>query len=477
MVVFRVALLFVVLIANVVFCVPALANVEFDQETIDKLDALVDSKVSWAGNTPAYSILIDQGGEIVYERNTGFADIGNRIPATRNTVYKLGSITKSFTALAVLQLVEKGEIDLDGTVSNYLADFEGPASEVTVRQLLAHTSGIPNYTALPEAAPILSGLVTTREDIVALFRDKPLEFEPGSNYSYSNSGYYLLGLIIEAVSEQDYFDYINTNIFEPFDLQATYAGDYAEIVSPQARGYLVTPDGYVNAVQTPQLTPFSAGTLDGSAADLIKYRRAVFKSETTSEQLRDLITTTGTFPGGVKQRYALGALTITDFYGHRKWGHSGSIAGFASHHEYFPDDDITIVAFVNANGAPVGLGSLIPKMAREIFSVPQPGDTEVDVSPQLLESYVGKYRMSPFRLYGEFARIVLKEGDLKLQINDDDENPSLIPLFPRADNEFVLAIDDELRIRFMTEAGEVTGLELFNYDRVMPAYKIQPKQE
>jgi len=470
----RAAILFVVLFANVVFCYPAQAKVEFDQETIGKIDALVSSKVNWTGDTPAYSILIDQGGEIVYERNIGFADIGNHIPATRDTVFKLGSITKSFTALAVLQLGEKDKIDLDATVSHYLPDLEGPASIVTVRQLLTHTSGIPNYTALPEARPMMSGLVTTREDIVALFRDKPLEFEPGSHYSYSNSGFYLLGLIIEAASGQDYFEYLKVNVFEPLDLQATYAGDYAQIVSPQARGYLVTAEGYVNAVPTPQLTPFSAGTLDASAADLIKYRRAVFKSAATSDSLRDLIITTGTFPDGVKQRYALGALSITDFYGHRKWGHSGSISGFASHHEYFPDDDITIVAFVNANGAPIGLGSLIAKMSREIYSVPQPSDTEAEVSLQLMESYVGKYRMSPFRLFGEYARIVLNDGALQLQVNDDDENPSLIPLFPRADNEFVLAIDDELRIRFIRKAGEVTGLELFNYDSVMPAYRLRP---
>ena len=120
------------------------------------------------------------------------------------------------------------------------------------------------------------------------------------------------------------------------------------------------------------------------------------------------------------------------------------------------------------------MGSLVAKISREIFSIPQPGDTEIEVSRQLLETYVGKYRMSPFRLFGEFARIVLKDEDLQLQVNDDDENPSLIPLFPRADNEFVLAIDDELRIRFITEAGEVAGLELFNYNGVMPAYRIQP---
>jgi len=462
----------VVLAVLLVFCFPAQGRVEINQETIDKIDALVSSKVIWSGDTPAYSILIDQGGEIVYERNIGFADIGNRVPATRDTVYKIGSITKSFTALAILQLVEEGTVDLDARVSQYLTDFVGPASEVTVRQLLTHTSGITNYTALPEAQPKLSWVQTTREDIVGLFRGKPLEFNPGTHYSYSNSGYYLLGLIVEAVSGQDYFDYLKTNVFEPLGLKSTYAGKYEEIVQQQARGYVATPDGFANAPPLSQLTPFSAGILDASAADLIEYRRGVFKSVAISERLRGLVTTTGTFPDGVKQRYALGALSITDFHGHRKWGHSGGISGFASYHDYFPDDDITVVVLVNANGAPISPANLAVKMAREIYSVPQPPETEVEVPEKLLESYVGRYQMQPFIFAGASKRIVLNDGVLRLQINDDDENPVQIPVFPRPGNEFVLAIDDEIRLRFISSSGEVTGLELFNADGAMPAFRL-----
>jgi len=476
MVPLRAAILCAVFFANVVFCYPVQAKVEFNQETINRLDVLVSSKISWSGDSPAYSILIDQGGEIVYERNIGYADIGNHVPATRNTVYKIGSITKSYTALAVLQLVEKGEIDLDANVSTYLKDYEGPAGNVTVRNLLTHTSGIPNYTALPEAREKLSWAVTTREDIVDLFKDKPLEFEPGSNFSYSNSGYYLLGLIVEAVSGSDYYDYIKTNVFESFDLKATFTGDYAEIVPQQARGYTVTPEGFANADPTLKLAPFSAGSLDASAADLIKYRRAVFKSESISQELREMVTQTSAFPGGIQMRYALGALLVSDFHGHRRWGHSGGISGFGSYHAYFPDDDITLVVLVNANGAPISPGNLAVKMAREIFMVPQPGDSEVEVSEQVLESYVGKYSMSPFRLFGEFARIVLKDGVLQLQANDDDENPSLIPLSARAVNEFVLAMGDELRIRFISETGQVTGLELLTSGGAMPASKIPATQ-
>ncbi len=469
----RRAALFVVLLVNIVFSGSAQSKVEFNQEIIENIDALVSSRLSWSGDTPAYSILIDQGGEIVYERNSGYADIGNQIPATRNTVYKIGSLSKSYTALLILQLVEKGEIDLDAEVAHYLKEYEGPASRVTIRQLLTHTSGIPNYTALPGAMPMMSWVVTTRDDIVGLFRDKALEFEPGSQYSYSNSGYYLLGLIIEAVSGSDYFDYLETSLLEPFGLKATFTGDYAEIVPHQARGYTVTSGGYARADPVPQLTPFSAGTLESSAADLLKYRRMVFKSPLSSQKLRDLITQTNTFPDGTKQRYALGGLLISDFQGHRRWGHSGSISGFGSHQDYFADEDITLIVLVNADGAPISPGSLAVKIAREIFMIPQPKETGVKVSEQVLETCTGKYRMSPFRVFGEFIWIVLKDGELQLQLNDED-NSSLIPLLPQSANEFVLATDDEIRLRFVSDSGRVTGLEVLTSIGAMPASRITP---
>jgi D-alanyl-D-alanine carboxypeptidase len=462
---------FIALLAQLVFCLPVLAAVHFDDELKDRIDALVTSKVPWTGYTPSYSILIDQGGQTVYERNIGYADIGNRIPATHDTVYKVGSITKSYTALAILQLVEKGQIDLDANISKYLADLQGVSANATVRQLLTHSSGITNYTALPEARSIMTWKVTTRDDIVDLFEGKALDFEAGTQYSYSNSGYYLLGLIIESVSGQDYFEYLQEQVFDPLHLEATYSGAYDEIVPHQARGYVVTEDGFANADPTSKLTPFSAGILEASAADLVKYRRAVFNSEATSAELLELVTTTETFPGGIPHRYALGALVKRDFYGHPSWGHSGGITGFTTHHEYFPDDDLTVIVLVNANGAPISPGSLATKMAREIYSIPQPEQTTVEVSEQLLASYAGKYQMSPYRHFGEFINVVFKDGLLQLQLSDD-ENPQFMPLSAMPGNEFALPIDDEIRLRFVSASGQVTGLELIMSGTVSSGHRL-----
>jgi len=443
-----------------------------DGSLAQRLDDLVSEMVSWSGATPAYSIAIDQGGEIVYEKHLGFADIGNRVPASRETTFKIGSISKSYTALAVLQLVEQGKVDLDAAVSRYLPDLAGPAAGATIRELLTHTSGIPNYTDLSETRPLLEWSEPTRDEIVALFQDEALEFVPGTRYSYSNSGYYLLGLVIESVSGKDYFDHLESGILVPLGLNATYSGDYADIVSNQARGYVATPEGFENAAPTSHLAPFSAGMLEASAADVARYRRGVFTSPEISAKLRDLVTKTGRFSDGTDHFYSLGALVISDFHGHRRFEHNGGITGFVSEHVYFPNHDLTIVVLVNANGAPVSPDALAASLSRKILGVAEPDATEVEVPEQLLESYAGLYPMKPLWLAGEFKRVVLEDGSLLLQLDPDGEQPTQIPLLPRTDREFALAIDEGIRIRFVVEQGQVRGLEVLSEGRVSPAQRI-----
>lgn len=448
------------------------AEGRFDDELVRRLADVVSSSVTWSGDTPAYSIVVNQGGEIVYESYIGFADIGNRVPATRDTVFKIGSISKSFTALAVLQLVEQGKLDLDASVSKYLPDLAEPAANATIRELLTHTSGIPTYTDKSETRPLLEWSEPTREYVLDLFQTKDLEFAAGTRYNYSNSGYYLLGLLIESVSEQDYFEFLKDNILRPLGLTATYSGAYEEVVPYQARGYVVTADGFQHAPPTHHLAPFAAGMLSASAADVARYRHRIFTSPAISQRLRELITTTGRFVDGTDHRYSLGALVISDFHGYRRIEHNGAISGFVGEHVYFPDHDLTVVVLVNANGAPVSPDSLAAALSREIFGIPEPDVMEVEVSQQLLESYVGLYRMSPFWLAGEFKRVVFENGILALQIDPDSEHPARIPLLPRAEGEFALAIDETIRIRFLAEEDQVQGLEVDVGGQVSPARRV-----
>ncbi len=454
------------------------APVQFDDELVQELDDLVSATVPWTGETPAYSIVVDQGGKIVYERHIGFADIGNRVTASRDTVFKIGSITKSYTALAILQLVEQGKVDLDAKISSYLPDLEQPSAEVTIRQLLSHTSGIPTYTDQSETRPLLEWTEPTRSDVLDMFQTKDLEFVPGTRYSYSNSGYYLLGLVIESVSGQDYFEFLKPNVLVPLDLAETYSGAYGEVVPNQARGYVVGPDGIQHAPPTHQLATFSAGVLEASAADVAKYRHGIFNSPEISQQLRDLVTITDKFDSGIDHHYSLGALMISDFHGHRRFEHNGGLSGFVSEHVYFPDHNLTIVVLVNANGAPVSPEHLVAKLSRRVLGIPEPQATVVDISPRTLESYTGLYQMDPFWLAGEFMRVDLQDDSLALQLYPGSDRQAEIRLLPRGEAEFALAIDESIRIRFAVAKGEVRGLEVTTSSGVSPARRLnEPPQE
>ncbi|MCP4302695.1 MAG: beta-lactamase family protein, partial [Gammaproteobacteria bacterium] len=448
------------------------ASPNFDDELVQALDEIVSATVPWTGETPAYSIVVDQGGELVYERYIGFADIGNRVPASRDTVFRIGSISKSYTALAVLQLVEQGKVNLDAKVSNYLPDVEQPSSEVTIRQLLTHTSGVPTYTDQSETRPLLEWTDPTRSHVLDMFQAKDLEFAPGSRYSYSNSGYYLLGLVIEAVSGQDYFEFLQTSILRPLELDETYAGTYEEIVSNRAQGYVAGPDAFENAPPTHQLATFSAGMLEASAADVARYRRSIFRSPKISRQLRKLVTTRDKFDDDIDHYYSLGALVISDFHGHRRFEHNGGLSGFVSEHVFFPDHDLTIVVLINANGAPVSPENLSASLSRKILGIAEPKVTEVDVSPGTLGSYTGLYQMDPFWLAGEFMRVVLKDDSLLLQLYAGSDRQAEIPLLSRGEAVFALAIDESIQIRFVAEKGNVEGLEVVTSSGVSPARRL-----
>ncbi|MEQ9463418.1 MAG: serine hydrolase domain-containing protein [Haliea sp.] len=421
-------------------------------------------EIPWQGLTPAYTVLVDLGGETVYSKSVGFADLEHRVTADLDTVYQLGSITKSYTAHLVLQLVVQGSLQLQGRVVDYLPDYTGPGRHASLQQLLTHTSGIANYTALSAGQAILSWVPNQREDILQLFADTPLDFEPGSHFLYSNSGYYLLGLVLEAVTGEDYYALLQDRILDPLGLARTYSGRYEDIVDKRARGYLVTPDGFHNAAPTPYLTPFAAGSIQATAADLAHYRRAFFTSPRIADSLRELATRTLVFADGTPQTYALGALTRNEHLGYTVWAHGGSISGFRSHHAYYPELDMTIVVLTNAGNPPVAPAVL----SRQISSVllgEEPVMQEalaIQPAPERLRQFAGNYLMTPFRITADgLFSLLYRDGTLlaRLGAADDEQAPTL-PLTAVGPREFVAEGGMDLQVRLREKDGVVAGLEI-----------------
>ena len=231
------------------------------------------------------SVLVAEHGQVIYSKGLGLADREWGVPNAADTKFRIGSITKTFTAIAVMKLAEQGAIKLDATVSDYLPEYpRANGAKITIRQLLNHTSGIPNYTEFPGYWREFSRQPLTTESLVKLFADSALRFEPGARFQYSNSGYVLLGAIIEKVTGQPYEQALAQRIFEPAGMKNTGYDRTRPLLLQRARGYDHTFAGYANAPYVDMSVPFSAGALYSTVGDLYLLDRALAEGKLLSKE-------------------------------------------------------------------------------------------------------------------------------------------------------------------------------------------------
>jgi len=234
--------------------------------------------------------LVAENGKVVYKGAFGMANMEWDIPNAPDTKFRLGSITKQFTATVILQLVEQGKIKLDGKLSDYLPDYRKDTGEkVTIHHLLTHTSGIPSYTSLPGFFENVSRNPYKVADFVKKYASGDLEFEPGSKFSYNNSGYFLLGAIIERVTGKTYEQVLKENIFDPLGMKNSGYDHYDTILPKRAAGYRLTPNGYVNAPYLDMSLPYAAGSLYSTVEDLYLWDQALYTDKLLTAQSKALM--------------------------------------------------------------------------------------------------------------------------------------------------------------------------------------------
>jgi CubicO group peptidase (beta-lactamase class C family) len=358
-------------------------------------------------------------------------------------------------------------------LSEYLPDYKGPARDTTVRHLLDHTAGIPNYMGeIPGVAEQVERANLSRKQMVELFSSQTLNFSKGERFSYTNSGYYLLGLIIESVSGTTYYEFLQENIFKPFGMTRTYNGNDAEIISDRVNGYANAKDGHINAAPWSYLVPFSAGSLESTLGDLVMYRRGVFHHP-NFESVRKLVVQQNQLKDGTTNFYAQGALIISAPDGHRKISHPGSIWGFSSNHSYYPDEDITIVVLTNNQAEAPSPVSLERKMARVIFGIEQPEIKNLTLSQEEVAEYAGDYELRPFIFGSTVYGFIASEGHLYLRFGGAAiEQSPMIPLLSQGDNKFIVAIDDEWVLQFSVAEDGSKHFELNLLDGVFFGHEI-----
>jgi CubicO group peptidase (beta-lactamase class C family) len=403
------------------------------------------------------SVLVAKGTEVVLNKGYGSANLEWDVPNSPATKFRLGSITKQFTAASILLLQERGKLNVQDPVKKYLADAPAAWDKITIYHVLTHTSGIPSFTSFPEYAK-WEPFATTAAEEVAWFRDRPLDFAPGEKWSYSNSGYVLLGYLIEKITGGSYEKFVRENIFTPLDMKDSGYDLNSAVIARRATGYTAGKNGLENAGFVNMTIPFAAGALYSTTEDLLKWEQGLFGGKLLSAASLKTMTTP------FKNDYACG-LSVETKDGRKVIEHGGGIEGFNTQLTYYPDDKLTVVVLANVNGS--APGEIAAKLAAVAHGEPVKLPTErkeATVDPKVLARYVGTYEL----MAGTDMLITL-EGN---QLSEKLGGQATFPIFPESETMFFLKVVDA-QIEFVKDAGgAVTALILHQGGRDQKAPRI-----
>lgn len=277
-------------VLSLVFTLVAFRIDSHAQDKVSKIDELVETYYDSRQFTGA--VLVAEGGKVIYKKGFGLANREWNIPNTPDTKFRLGSITKQFTSMLILQLVEQGKIDLEGKLSDYLPYYrKDTGSRVTVHHLLTHSSGIPSYTSIPNFFEDISRDPYPVKEFVEKYCSGDLEFEPGSKFLYNNSGYFLLGAIIEEITGKTYEETLKQRIFDPIGMKNSGYDRHDQIIPNRATGYSITFDGCLNAPYLDMSLPYAAGSLYSTAEDLYLWDQALYTEKLLPAKTKELLFT------------------------------------------------------------------------------------------------------------------------------------------------------------------------------------------
>jgi CubicO group peptidase (beta-lactamase class C family) len=393
------------------------------------------------------SVLVARDGKVVFSKGYGFANAEFEIPNTPQTKFRLGSITKQFTAAAILLLQERGKLSVQDPICRYIENCPSTWSEITIHHLLSHTGGIPNFTSFPDYLPKMMMPVTTQE-MIARFKDKPLDFKPGEKWAYSNSGYFLLGYIIEKAAGEAYESFLQKNIFEPLKLTSTGYDHHGTILKKRATGYSMSKGEIVNSLPIDMTQPYSAGSLYSTVEDLFLWNEALFSGKLLSAKSLEAMLTP------VKNNYGYG-LGIQMKAGRKIISHGGGINGFSTVITRFADEKLTLVVLRNADYGSPAPGPISQALAAIVFGEKYeiPGTAvAVKVDPKIYDAYAGRYELAP-----NFILTISREGDRLLA--RATEQPQF-ELFPESETKYFLK-EVDAKVTFVRDAaGKVTHLIL-----------------
>lgn len=391
---------------------------------------------------PGVAIAVVKDGKLVHNEGYGIANLEWHCPIRPDTVFCLASITKQFTATAIMLLEREGKLRLDDPITTYLPDYPTHDRTITITHLLNHTSGIKSYTSLDNFMLDISKKDLSPGDLLVYFKDLPLVFEPGTHFLYNNSGYHLLGLIIEKIAGKSYEQFIQQHIFQPLGMHHSYYMRNEAIIPRRASGYTKTPEGYRQSEYLNMLIPYAAGSLGSTVEDLIRWDAALREERLLDAATQEQMYTPLLLTDGRTEEYGFG-FRVTSYEGHRLVGHGGGIPGFHTFMARFLDDNMMIV--VLANMPDIDVEKITRKIARHLFDLPAIVRTPVTLSSAMLNKAVGTY------IFADGSSLEIERAEDRLTLHD----PFEYSLLPISETTFYASQDEEFLVEFADEQDGV----------------------
>jgi CubicO group peptidase (beta-lactamase class C family) len=375
----------------------------------------VDSIVTAArasGPVAGLTVAVVHGRQTLVLKGYGLADVELNVMTPDRAVYEIGSVTKQFTAAAILQLAEQGKLSLDDELATYVPHFRAEGHHVTLRRLLDHTSGIKGYTEIAEFGGLRMRTLS-RDTIVALVGAQPFDFAPGEAMRYNNSAYFFLGLVIERVSGVSYETYVQQHLFAPAGMRDSRYCSNSALVPRRAIGYDVANGQLRMAEYLDQTWPYAAGSLCATAGDLVAWTQALHSGRILGPVAYRELLSPGVLTDGTRLRYASGVAVGDSLLGHRAIYHDGAIPGFSSALVYLPDESLTIAVLMNTLG-PVRPLAIATSIIRALLGDHSPTGIAFHGSG---EDYGGKYR--GIGRSGEPMILTVRAADGSLTLQQD----------------------------------------------------------
>jgi len=437
------------LILLIAFASPAVAEPTTQHpaaQVVSELDRLLAARFPLDG--PGAAVVLVKDGRVIFRKGYGMANLELKNPMQPDMVFEIGSITKQFTSTAILMLVEQGKISLDDDLHKYLPDYPDKGTKISIENLLTHTSGIKSYTNDLKWMSMWRQDMTVQQ-IIDLTKDDPLEFPPGTKWKYDNTGYILLGAIIEKVSGLSYADYIRKNIFEPLGMKHSYYGSNSAVIPGRASGYSKDGGNWVNARYLSMTQPYAAGSLMSSVDDLAIWDAAISAGKLLSKASWDRAFTPYKLANGDDTHYGYG-WSVDAYDGHSIIRHNGGIFGYVSEVARLPNDHVFVALLTNSDGHDFDTGFLATELAAVAIGDPYREPVKVKLDPREFDSYTGVYRNRDQTL-----GTVRREGD---RLFAQRAGLPRLEIFAYSDHEFFFK-DSFVRLAFEKDAsGNIAAL-------------------